>query len=45
MVADYAGFILPCLAVPSYPAPPEVSPAAQGSPLTPDQPVDALRAP
>jgi protease I len=25
-VADYAGFILPCLAVPSYPAPPEVSP-------------------
>ena len=24
-VADYAGFILPCLAVPSYPAPPEVS--------------------
>jgi len=27
-VADYAGFILPCLAVPSYPAPPEVSPAA-----------------
>jgi putative intracellular protease/amidase len=23
--ADYAGFILPCLAVPSYPAPPEVS--------------------
>jgi putative intracellular protease/amidase len=27
-VADYAGFILPCLAVPSYPAPPEVSPDA-----------------
>ncbi len=27
-VADYAGFILPCLAVPSYPAPPEVSPEA-----------------
>jgi putative intracellular protease/amidase len=26
--ADYAGFILPCLAVPSYPAPPEVSPDA-----------------
>jgi putative intracellular protease/amidase len=25
-VADYAGFILPCLAVPSYPAPPDVSP-------------------
>jgi len=25
-VADYTGFILPCLAVPSYPAPPEVSP-------------------
>ena len=25
-VADYAGFILPCLGVPSYPAPPEVSP-------------------
>ena len=25
-VAEYAGFILPCLAVPSYPAPPEVSP-------------------
>jgi len=24
-MADYAGFILPCLAVPSYPAPPEVS--------------------
>lgn len=24
-VAEYAGFILPCLAVPSYPAPPEVS--------------------
>jgi putative intracellular protease/amidase len=24
-VADYAGFILPCLAVPSYPAPPDVS--------------------
>ena len=24
-VADYTGFILPCLAVPSYPAPPEVS--------------------
>jgi putative intracellular protease/amidase len=24
-VADYAGVILPCLAVPSYPAPPEVS--------------------
>jgi putative intracellular protease/amidase len=27
-VADYAGFILPCLAVPSYPAPPDVSPEA-----------------
>jgi len=27
-VADYAGFILPCLSVPSYPAPPEVSPEA-----------------
>jgi protease I len=27
-VADYAGFILPCLAVPSYPAPPEISPEA-----------------
>ena len=27
-IADYAGFILPCLAVPSYPAPPEVSPEA-----------------
>ena len=27
-VADYAGFILPRLAVPSYPAPPEVSPEA-----------------
>ena len=27
-VADYAGFILPCLAVPSYPAPPHVSPEA-----------------
>jgi putative intracellular protease/amidase len=27
-VAEYAGFILPCLAVPSYPAPPEVSPDA-----------------
>ena len=27
-LADYAGFILPCLAVPSYPAPPEVSPEA-----------------
>jgi putative intracellular protease/amidase len=27
-VDDYAGFILPCLAVPSYPAPPEVSPEA-----------------
>ncbi len=24
-VTEYAGFILPCLAVPSYPAPPEVS--------------------
>ncbi len=24
-VAEYAGFILPCLSVPSYPAPPEVS--------------------
>ena len=24
-VSDYSGFILPCLAVPSYPAPPEVS--------------------
>jgi protease I len=27
-IAEYAGFILPCLAVPSYPAPPEVSPEA-----------------
>lgn len=27
-IADYAGFVLPCLAVPSYPAPPEVSPDA-----------------
>jgi putative intracellular protease/amidase len=27
-IAEYAGFILPCLAVPSYPAPPEVSPDA-----------------
>ena len=27
-VAEYAGFILPCLAVPSYPAPPDVSPDA-----------------
>jgi putative intracellular protease/amidase len=27
-IADYAGFILPCLSVPSYPAPPEVSPEA-----------------
>jgi putative intracellular protease/amidase len=27
-VADYDGFILPCLAVPSYPAPPEISPEA-----------------
>jgi putative intracellular protease/amidase len=27
-VAEYAGFILPCLSVPSYPAPPEVSPDA-----------------
>jgi putative intracellular protease/amidase len=27
-VAEYTGFILPCLAVPSYPAPPEVSPDA-----------------
>jgi putative intracellular protease/amidase len=27
-VSDYAGFILPCLAVPSYPAPPDVSPEA-----------------
>jgi putative intracellular protease/amidase len=27
-VADYEGFILPCLGVPSYPAPPEVSPDA-----------------
>jgi protease I len=27
-VADYAGFILPCLAVPSVPEPPEVSPEA-----------------
>jgi protease I len=25
IVADYSAFILPCLAVPSYPAPPEVS--------------------
>jgi putative intracellular protease/amidase len=24
-IAEYAGFILPCLAVPSYPAPPDVS--------------------
>jgi putative intracellular protease/amidase len=27
-IADYAGFILPCLSVPSYPAPPEMSPEA-----------------
>lgn len=27
-IAEYAGFILPCLGVPSYPAPPEVSPDA-----------------
>jgi putative intracellular protease/amidase len=27
-IADYAGFILPCLSVPSYPAPPEISPEA-----------------
>jgi protease I len=27
-VTEYAGFILPCLSVPSYPAPPEVSPEA-----------------
>lgn len=27
-VADYAGFILPCLAVPSVPEPPDVSPEA-----------------
>ena len=27
-IAEYAGFILPCLSVPSYPAPPEVSPGA-----------------
>jgi len=27
-VTDYVGFILPCLAVASYPAPPEVSPEA-----------------
>lgn len=27
-VSDYAGFLLPCLAVPSYPAPPYVSPEA-----------------
>ena len=27
-VTEYAGFILPCLAVPSYPAPPEASPDA-----------------
>jgi putative intracellular protease/amidase len=27
-IAEYAGFILPCLSVPSYPAPPEVSPDA-----------------
>jgi protease I len=27
-VADYAGFMLPCLSVPSYPAPPEISPEA-----------------
>jgi putative intracellular protease/amidase len=27
-IGDYAGFILPCLSVPSYPAPPEVSPEA-----------------
>jgi protease I len=24
-IADYAGFMLPCLSVPSYPAPPEIS--------------------
>jgi protease I len=27
-VADYAGFMLPCLSVPSYPAPPAISPEA-----------------
>jgi putative intracellular protease/amidase len=27
-IADYAGFILPCLSVASYPAPPEISPEA-----------------
>jgi putative intracellular protease/amidase len=27
-VAEYEGYILPCLGVPSYPAPPEVSPDA-----------------
>jgi putative intracellular protease/amidase len=27
-VSEYAGVILPCLSVPSYPAPPEVSPDA-----------------
>ena len=27
-VAEYSGFILPCLSVPSYPAPPDVSPDA-----------------
>lgn len=27
-IADYAGVMLPCLAVPSYPAPPETSPEA-----------------
>ncbi len=27
-IGEYDGFILPCLAVPSYPAPPEVSPDA-----------------
>jgi putative intracellular protease/amidase len=27
-ITDYAGFILPCLSVPSYPAPPEISPEA-----------------
>src|SRR4030042_5778473 len=29
-VADYAGFILPCLAVPSYPAPPLSVPCGWG---------------
>jgi len=43
-IADYAGFILPCLAVPSYPAPPEVSPesiALVKSAVTAGKPVAA----